>query len=327
MVVWTGDAQQTPGGIAKVPSQIAITRRHLISRKHALRCPQNEYTPHTLFQALMKVVSHLELPVVANLDAMFQLAVPDLGPLWNPTEISDHRACLDLPTRVCPDCTLRWNVPTADDVAQMPTNVDATIVGEEVNPTTLHLLAYICAALDSVPESLQWVHSRCSRGSLGESCSLPAHVPLESTTQAQWRCVFVLQVNHTFHQENWSIFTFNGGCQDIIPIVVPTVPTIYGGDFTDVWQLRDNVWAICPKMQTFRLRLYDRSGNDFFYVTPFQPSQYFVSVHPSASLVFTNALHQMLVLQAIVHGCQLHNASPRYWLGPNYTMILEEWGR
>ena len=139
--------------------------------------------------------------------------------------------------------------------------------------------------------------------------------------------VFVLQANHTFHQENWNIFTFNGGCQDIIPIVVPTVPTIYGGDFTDVWQLRDNVWAICPEMQTFRLRLYDRSGNDFFYVTPFQPSQYFVSVHPSASLVFTNTLHQMLVLQAIVHSCQLHNASPRYWLGSNYTMILEDWGR
>ena len=139
--------------------------------------------------------------------------------------------------------------------------------------------------------------------------------------------VFVLQVNHTFHQENWSIFTFNGGCQDIIPIVVPTVPTIYSGDFTDVWQLRDNVWAICPEMQTFRLRLYDRSGTDFFYVTPFQPSQYYVSVHTSASLVFTNTLHQMLILQAIVHGCQLHNASPRYWLGPDYTTILEEWGR
>ena len=63
MVVWTGDAQQTPGGIAKGPSQIAITRRQLISRKHALRCPQDEYTPHTLFQALMKLVSHLDLPV------------------------------------------------------------------------------------------------------------------------------------------------------------------------------------------------------------------------------------------------------------------------
>ena len=139
--------------------------------------------------------------------------------------------------------------------------------------------------------------------------------------------VFVLQVNHTFHMENWSIFTFNGGSRDILPIVIPTVPTIYNGDFRDVWQLRDNVWAICPEMQAFRLRLYDRSGTDFFYVTPFQPSQYYISVHTSASLVFTNTLHQMLMLQAIVHGCHLHTASPRYCLAPDYTMILEEWGR
>ena len=57
MVVWTEDAQQTPGGIAKGSFQIAITRRQLISRKHALRCLQAEHTPHTLFQALMKMVS------------------------------------------------------------------------------------------------------------------------------------------------------------------------------------------------------------------------------------------------------------------------------
>ena len=96
MVVWTGDAQQTPGGIAKGPSQIAITRRQLISRKHALRCPQT-YTPHTLFQALIKMVLHLDLPVVAELETMFQLAVADLGPLWNPTEMSVHRAWISLP--------------------------------------------------------------------------------------------------------------------------------------------------------------------------------------------------------------------------------------
>ena len=60
LVVWTGDAQQTPGGVAKGPSQIAIARRQLILRKHALCCPQDEYTPHTLFQALMNMVSHLD---------------------------------------------------------------------------------------------------------------------------------------------------------------------------------------------------------------------------------------------------------------------------
>ena len=116
MVVWTEDVQQTPGGIAKGPSQIAITRRQLISRKHALRCPQEEYTPHTLYQALLKIVSQLDLPVVADMKAMFQLAVTDLGPLWHPTEMSAHRECLDILGRVCPDCTLRWDEPTADDV-------------------------------------------------------------------------------------------------------------------------------------------------------------------------------------------------------------------
>ena len=90
---------------------------------------------------------------------MFQLAVTELGPLWNPTEMSAHRECLDLLARVCPDCTLRWDEPTADDVARLPNNIEATIVGEEVNPTTLHLLAHICAALDSVPEWLQWVQA------------------------------------------------------------------------------------------------------------------------------------------------------------------------
>ena len=56
--------------------------------------------------------------------------------------MSAHRECLDLLARVCPDCTLRWDEPTADDVARLPKNIEATIVGEEVNPTTpagLHL--------------------------------------------------------------------------------------------------------------------------------------------------------------------------------------------
>ena len=112
LVVWTGDAQQTPGGIAKGLSQIAITRRQLISRKHALRCPQDEYTPHTLFQALLNMLSHLDLPVSTDMDAMFKLAVPDLGPLWNLQEQAAHRECLEMLEQICPGCALRWTEPT-----------------------------------------------------------------------------------------------------------------------------------------------------------------------------------------------------------------------
>ena len=32
----------------------------------------------------MKIASHLDLPVIADMEAMFQLAVTDLGPLSNP---------------------------------------------------------------------------------------------------------------------------------------------------------------------------------------------------------------------------------------------------
>ena len=66
----------------------------------------------------MKIVSHLDLPVIADMEAMFQLAVTDLGPLWNPTEMAAHRGCLDILARVCPGCTLRWEVPTSDDVCR-----------------------------------------------------------------------------------------------------------------------------------------------------------------------------------------------------------------
>ena len=82
------------------------------------------------------------------LDPLEELS--DLGSLWNSTKISAHRECLDILERVRPGRVLRWAKPTPDDVSRMPTNIDATLVGEESNPTT---------ALDSVPEWLQWVQA------------------------------------------------------------------------------------------------------------------------------------------------------------------------
>ena len=80
-------------------------------------------------------------------------------PLWNLKEMTAHRECLDILERVCPGCVLRWAEPTTDDMSRLPTNIDAALVGEEANPTTLLLLAHICAALDSVPEWLPWVQA------------------------------------------------------------------------------------------------------------------------------------------------------------------------
>ena len=47
-ILWTGDAQQTPEGVAKGDTQYARSRQRLMLRRHALRCPQTELTPHFL---------------------------------------------------------------------------------------------------------------------------------------------------------------------------------------------------------------------------------------------------------------------------------------
>ena len=112
---------------------------------------------------------------------------------------------------------------------------------------------------------------------------------------------------------------------DLLPNVVPCNPCVYSGQFTDVRQLREKVWAICPEMQEFYLGVLDRAGCYSFNVQPFAPHAYFISVHP---LVFTTTFSQMsLILQAICHSCHLYTSTPRYWLGRDNTMVLEEWGR
>ena len=99
----------------------------------------------------MKMVSHLDLPVVADLKTMFQLAVTDLGSLWNPTEMSAHCECLDLLARVCSDCTLRWDEPTADDAARLP---NFFFFCERLSASmarSLHLRFSLCTTSDSRP--------------------------------------------------------------------------------------------------------------------------------------------------------------------------------
>ena len=62
LVVWMGDAQQTPGGIAKGQDQFAISRKQLMMRKHGLRCPQKDVTPHSLSTVLCALVEEVDDP-------------------------------------------------------------------------------------------------------------------------------------------------------------------------------------------------------------------------------------------------------------------------
>ena len=45
LVLWTGDAQQTPGGIARTAPNAKRSRQLLLAKKHGLRSERNYYIP------------------------------------------------------------------------------------------------------------------------------------------------------------------------------------------------------------------------------------------------------------------------------------------
>ena len=74
-ILWTGDAQQTPGGIAKGDTQYARSRQQLMSRR-----PQTKLTFHKLHSALLTHLANVDLPCVPEFQEMFALANANPGP-------------------------------------------------------------------------------------------------------------------------------------------------------------------------------------------------------------------------------------------------------
>ena len=82
LVMWMGDAQQTPGGIAKGHDQFAISRRQLMMRKHGLRCPKTDVTQHSLSTVLCALLQEFDDPSATALAEVLASASSNLGPLW-----------------------------------------------------------------------------------------------------------------------------------------------------------------------------------------------------------------------------------------------------
>ena len=135
------------------------------------------------------------------------------------------------------------------------------------------------------------------------------------------------QVTVQFHSEQWRIFTYTSSSSNSFAVDLDATSLTYSGDFTDIRHLRRSTWAICSAMRRFYLTVRDREGQFSHNVLPFDPTRYSITVHPAAVLLFANTREHMLALQAICTHARLFDLSPRYWLGNDGNMVLEEWGR
>ena len=166
-LLWTGDAQQTPGGIAKGDTQFARSRQQLMSRRHALRCPQKELTPHKLHTALLNHLADVDLPGVNDFQEMFATAKANPGPIWVGDIDTDQAKVRQQLQQLYPDQELSWREATMDEHQALPMTADPQLLESHINPTSIVCFAYICMSLETNPEWLPAIQAQSNVDTAG----------------------------------------------------------------------------------------------------------------------------------------------------------------
>ena len=82
LIVWTGDSQQTPGGIARAAPNAKRSRQLLLAKKHGLRSDKNYYTPYTLADAMESLLSSSSNDSLTALADILHAGESKLGNVW-----------------------------------------------------------------------------------------------------------------------------------------------------------------------------------------------------------------------------------------------------
>ena len=166
-ILWSGDAQQTPGGLAKGDTQFARSRQQLMSRRHALRCPQKELTPHKLHTALLNHLAEVDLPGVKDFQEMFASAKANPGPIWVGDIDTDQAKVRQQLQQLYPDQELSWREATRDEHQALPMTEDPQLLESHINPTSIVSFAYICLSLETNPERLPAIQAKSNVDTAG----------------------------------------------------------------------------------------------------------------------------------------------------------------
>ena len=134
LVIWTGDSQQTPGGIAQAAPNAKRSRQLLLAKKHGLRSDRNYFMPSNLAEAMIKLFNHSSNEGLAILSQVLGKGEHVLGNLW--TDQLTQQAALDLRTlhTVLPGIDAQFREAHPTERAQFPITVDPQLLeGTTVN--------------------------------------------------------------------------------------------------------------------------------------------------------------------------------------------------
>ena len=82
LILWTGDAQQTPGGIARTAPNAKRSRQLLLAKKHGLRSDRNYYMPSNLAEAMIRLLDDSSNQGLHLLNQTLRNSEHVLGRVW-----------------------------------------------------------------------------------------------------------------------------------------------------------------------------------------------------------------------------------------------------
>ena len=87
LVLWTGDSEQTPGGIDRAARNAKRSRQLLLAKKHGLRSNRNYYTPATLADAMTRLLDGSANEGLTTLSQILKRGQSTLGPAMDKSTV------------------------------------------------------------------------------------------------------------------------------------------------------------------------------------------------------------------------------------------------
>ena len=134
LILWTGDAQQTPGGIARTAPNAKRSRRLLLAKRHGIRSNKTYFMPSNLAEAMIKLLEDTANDGLRLVKNILTKGDHILGNVWTSQLPQAAAEDLNAINTVLPGLVAQFRTATSGEVAQLPKLVDPELLqGTTVN--------------------------------------------------------------------------------------------------------------------------------------------------------------------------------------------------
>jgi len=135
LVLWTGDSEQTPGGIAQTAPNAKRSRQLLLAKKHGLRSDRNYYMPSNLADAMIRLFDGSSNEGLSTLSQILRRGQHTLGQLWTNQLSPQSTEDLEAVNASLPGLRAHFEAAQPHEQRQLPTFVDTELLAGTDPPT------------------------------------------------------------------------------------------------------------------------------------------------------------------------------------------------